>query len=151
MRRFLAARSIAGLMLAGLTLSACGAIAKTGTQPSPSAPTRLVYAAIGASETFGIGAGIARRSARCAGGPSHGGDGLAERQRPDQRGGGAGLRGRTAAGAARAAPRWPGTRAGREHAGSRPASRLPRLRNAPMAGPTCLIPAALMPTPQAVA
>src|SRR6266571_7461505 len=62
MRRFLAARSIAGLMLAGLTLSACGAIAKTGTQPSPSAPTRLVYAAIGASETFGIGAGDPRQA-----------------------------------------------------------------------------------------
>lgn len=60
MRRFLAARSIAGLMLAGLTLSACGAIANTGTQPSPSAPTRLVYAAIGASETSGIGAGDPR-------------------------------------------------------------------------------------------
>src|SRR6266699_989682 len=62
MRRFLAARSIAGLMLAGLTLSACGAIANPGTQPSPSAPTRLVYAAIGASETFGIGAGDPRQA-----------------------------------------------------------------------------------------
>src|SRR6266699_6950308 len=60
MRRLLAARLIAGLMLAGLTLSACGAIANTGTQPSPSAPTRLVYAAIGASETYGIGAGNPR-------------------------------------------------------------------------------------------
>jgi len=57
MRRLLAARSIAGLMLAGLTLSACDPIANTGTQPSPSAPTRVVYAAIGASETFGTGAG----------------------------------------------------------------------------------------------
>src|SRR5437879_1866243 len=62
MRRFLAARSIAGLMLAGLTLSACGAIANTGTQPSPSAPPRLVYAAIGASEAFGIGAGDPRHA-----------------------------------------------------------------------------------------
>ena len=62
MRRLLAARSIAGLVLAGLTLSACGAIANTGTQPSPSAPTRLVYAAIGASETFGIGAGDPRHA-----------------------------------------------------------------------------------------
>src|SRR2546427_6610276 len=62
MRRLLAARSIAGLVLAGLTLSACGAIANTGTQPSPSAPTRLVYAAIGASETFGIGAGDPRQA-----------------------------------------------------------------------------------------
>src|SRR5438128_11621228 len=62
MRRLLAARSIAGLVLARLTLSACGAIANTGTQPSPSAPTRLVYAAIGASETFGIGAGDPRQA-----------------------------------------------------------------------------------------
>src|SRR3989442_14657810 len=62
MRRLLAARSIAGLMLAGLTLSACGAIANTGTQPSLSAPTRVVYAAIGASETYGIGAGDPRQA-----------------------------------------------------------------------------------------
>ena len=60
MRRLLAARSIASLMLVGLTLSACGAIANTGTQPSLSAPTRVVYAAIGASETVGIGAGDPR-------------------------------------------------------------------------------------------
>src|SRR2546426_818967 len=61
MRRLLAARSIASLMLVGLTLSACGAIANTGTQPSRSAPTRLVYAAIGASETSGIGADAPRQ------------------------------------------------------------------------------------------
>src|SRR5256884_4687458 len=62
MARLPAARSIAGLMLAGLMLSACGAVANTGTQPSPSAPPRLVYAAIGASETFGIGAGDPRHA-----------------------------------------------------------------------------------------
>src|SRR2546428_5861379 len=62
MRRLLAARSIASLMLVGLTLSACGAIANTGTQPSLSAPTRVVYAAIGASETYGIGAGDPRQA-----------------------------------------------------------------------------------------
>src|SRR3989475_12044636 len=61
MRRLLAARSIASLMLMGLTLSACGGIANTGTQPSLSAPTRVVYAAIGASETYGIGAGNPRQ------------------------------------------------------------------------------------------
>src|SRR5881398_2825866 len=61
MRRLLEARSIAGLALAGLTLSACGAIANTGA-PSPSAPTPVVYAAIGASETYGIGAGDPRQA-----------------------------------------------------------------------------------------
>ncbi len=60
MRPVLAARSIASLMLMGLTLSACGGIANTGTHPSLSAPTRVVYAAIGASETYGIGAGDPR-------------------------------------------------------------------------------------------
>jgi acyl-CoA thioesterase-1 len=62
MRRLLAARSIAGLMFAGLTLSACGANANTGTPPSLSAPTGVVYAAIGASETYGIGAGDPRQA-----------------------------------------------------------------------------------------
>src|SRR3989442_12301589 len=62
MRRLLAARSIASLMLVGLTLSACGVIPNTGTQPSLSAPTRVVYAAIGASETYGIGAGDPRQA-----------------------------------------------------------------------------------------
>src|SRR6266576_207968 len=61
MQRLLAAGSIAGLALAGLTLSACGAIANTGA-PSPSAPTPVVYAAIGASETYGIGAGDPRQA-----------------------------------------------------------------------------------------
>src|SRR6266576_5990798 len=59
MRRLLAARSIAGLALAGLTLSACGSMANTG---APSAPRPVVYAAIGASETYGIGAGDPRQA-----------------------------------------------------------------------------------------
>src|SRR5256885_14607518 len=59
MQRLLAAGSIAGLALAGLTLSACGSMANTGAL-RPSAPTPVVYAAIGASETFGIGAGDPR-------------------------------------------------------------------------------------------
>ncbi len=61
MQRLLAARSIAGLALAGLTLSACGSMANTGA-PRPSAPTPVVYAAIGASETYGIGAGDPRQT-----------------------------------------------------------------------------------------
>src|SRR5256886_11619917 len=61
MRGWLAARTIAGLALAGLTLSACGPMANTGA-PSPSAPTPVVYAAIGASETYGIGAGDPRHA-----------------------------------------------------------------------------------------
>src|SRR3989449_9569460 len=56
MRRLLAARSIAGLALAGLTLSACGSMANTG------APTPVISAAIGASETYGIGAGDPRQA-----------------------------------------------------------------------------------------
>src|SRR2546421_11478826 len=56
MRPLLAARSIAGLALAGLTLSACGSMANTG------APTPVIYAAIGASETYGIGAGDPRQA-----------------------------------------------------------------------------------------
>src|SRR2546430_5379739 len=61
MRGWLAARTIAGLALAGLTLSACGSIANIGA-PSPSAPRPVVYAAIGASETYGIGAGDPRHA-----------------------------------------------------------------------------------------
>src|SRR2546425_3217559 len=62
MRRLLAARLIAGLMFAGLTFSACGASATSRVGPSPSPPTRVVYAAIGASETYGIGAGNPRQA-----------------------------------------------------------------------------------------
>src|SRR3989441_12316478 len=56
MRRLLAARLIAGLMFAGLTFSACGASATSRVGPPPSAATRVVYAAIGASETKAISA-----------------------------------------------------------------------------------------------
>ena len=55
MRGLLAARVVTTLVLATLTLSACGATPTAGTRPSPSAPARVVYAAIGASETFGVG------------------------------------------------------------------------------------------------
>jgi lysophospholipase L1-like esterase len=49
-------------MFAGLTLSACGASAASGVGPSPSPPKRVVYAALGASETYGIGAGNPRQA-----------------------------------------------------------------------------------------
>src|SRR2546425_9100973 len=62
MRRLLAARLIAGLMFAGLTFSACGASRPSRVGPSPSPPTRVVYAAIGASETYGVGAGNPRQA-----------------------------------------------------------------------------------------
>src|SRR3989440_8567229 len=61
MQRLPAARSIAGLALAALTLSACGSMANTGAL-RPSAPTPVVYAAIGASETYGMGAGDPRQA-----------------------------------------------------------------------------------------
>src|SRR3982074_160611 len=51
MRRF-----VASLLLAGLTLSACAARPPTGSPPSASAGAPVVYAAIGASETLGVGA-----------------------------------------------------------------------------------------------
>jgi lysophospholipase L1-like esterase len=63
MRRLLAARFAAGLALAALLMSACGTIA-TSSAPRPvptSAP--VIYAAIGASETYGIGAGDRYRQA----------------------------------------------------------------------------------------
>jgi len=63
MRALLAARVVATLVLLTLTLSACGATATTDARPSSSAPGRIVYAAIGASETFGIGAGDRSRQA----------------------------------------------------------------------------------------
>jgi lysophospholipase L1-like esterase len=61
--RFLAARIAAGLALAALTSSACAATPTTGTRPSSPAPAQVVYAAIGASETYGIGAGDRYRQA----------------------------------------------------------------------------------------
>jgi lysophospholipase L1-like esterase len=60
MRCLLAAR-IALLVLA-LTLSACATTPTAGAQPSPAAPARVVYAAIGASETYGIGASDPRQA-----------------------------------------------------------------------------------------
>ena len=59
MQRLLVARVVAALTLATLTLSACGATSTASARPSPSA--NVVYAAIGASETFGIGAGNPRQ------------------------------------------------------------------------------------------
>ena len=56
MRRLPAARVVAGLVQAGLTLSACAATSTAGAGPSPTTSARVVYAAIGASETYGIGA-----------------------------------------------------------------------------------------------
>src|SRR5260370_1440732 len=44
------------LLAAALVLSACATTPTTGAQSTPSAPARVVYAAIGASETYGIGA-----------------------------------------------------------------------------------------------
>src|ERR1700682_2820818 len=63
MRPLLAARVVTALVLATLTLSACGATPTAGTRPSPSAPARVVYAAIGASETIGVGADDRSRQA----------------------------------------------------------------------------------------
>jgi lysophospholipase L1-like esterase len=63
MSRLLAARVAAGLVLAALTSGACATTPTTGTRPSPSAPAPVVYAAIGASETYGIGAGDRYRQA----------------------------------------------------------------------------------------
>lgn len=62
MRRWLVARVDAGLVLAALTLSACATTA-TGSPPAVSTPPPVVYAAIGASETYGIGAGDRYRQA----------------------------------------------------------------------------------------
>ncbi|TME78349.1 MAG: hypothetical protein E6I47_12695 [Chloroflexi bacterium] len=186
MRRLLAARSIAGLMLAGLTLSACGAIGNTGAQPSPTAPTRLVYAAIGASETFGIGAGDPRQAW-----PRVFSDDVLPRSAVLHN---FGIPGATTAQALHdevpaalavhptvvtvwlnvndlingvAAQDYEAQlrqvlralrRGGQARvlvANTPDLAQLPAYRaclpNAPMAGPTCLIPAGLMPTPQAVA
>jgi lysophospholipase L1-like esterase len=52
----LAARIVAGVLGTTLTLSACATTPIVGVLPSASAPVPVVYAAIGASETYGIGA-----------------------------------------------------------------------------------------------
>lgn len=44
-----------GLVIVGLTLGACATTPLAGAQPSTAAPAPIVYAAIGASETYGIG------------------------------------------------------------------------------------------------
>ena len=46
----------ASLLGAALTLSACSTTPVAGNRPSAPAPTPIVYATIGASETYGIGA-----------------------------------------------------------------------------------------------
>jgi acyl-CoA thioesterase-1 len=51
-----AARIAAGLLGAAVSLSACSPTPVVGVRPSASAPPSIIYAAIGASETYGIGA-----------------------------------------------------------------------------------------------
>jgi lysophospholipase L1-like esterase len=65
MKRLLAARVAAGLAVAALTLSACVTTPATGARRATSAlaAAPVVYAAIGASETYGIGAGDRNRQA----------------------------------------------------------------------------------------
>lgn len=50
------ARIAAGLFGAALTLSACATAPVVGVRPSAPTPAPVIYAAIGASETYGIGA-----------------------------------------------------------------------------------------------
>ena len=61
MRCLLTAR--VALLAAPFVLSACAPTPTTGAQSTPSASARVVYAAIGASETYGIGAGDRYRQA----------------------------------------------------------------------------------------
>jgi lysophospholipase L1-like esterase len=61
MTRSLFARVAA--LVAALTLSACGTTPSAGLQPSASAAAPVVYAAVGASETYGIGAADRYRQA----------------------------------------------------------------------------------------
>ena len=61
MRCLLAAR--VAFVAATLVLSGCATTPTTGAQSRPSAPARVVYAAIGASETYGIGADDRSRQA----------------------------------------------------------------------------------------
>jgi acyl-CoA thioesterase I len=55
MRRLIAARAAGAFLLVTLMLSACGVTPASGTRPSSSPTAPVIYAAIGASETFGIG------------------------------------------------------------------------------------------------
>ena len=63
MRRLPSVRGAASLMVAALLLSACPAAPTASDRPSPSAPAAVIYAAIGASETYGIGAADRSRQA----------------------------------------------------------------------------------------
>jgi acyl-CoA thioesterase I len=63
MTRLLAARIAASLLGVALTLSACATTPAAGVRPSTSGPAPIVYAAIGASETYGIGANDRYRQA----------------------------------------------------------------------------------------
>ena len=56
MTAWLATRFATCLLGAALTLSACTTTPVVGVRPSASAPASIIYAAIGASETYGIGA-----------------------------------------------------------------------------------------------
>lgn len=61
MRGVPSTRVAAALGLATFILTSCSNPPALGARPSASAATRVVYAAIGASETFGIGAGNPRQ------------------------------------------------------------------------------------------
>ena len=63
MTRWPLARIAASLIAVALTLSACATTPIAGTRPSGSAPPSVVYAAVGASETYGIGASDRYRQA----------------------------------------------------------------------------------------
>ncbi|MEA2633525.1 MAG: hypothetical protein QOJ33_757 [Chloroflexota bacterium] len=63
MTAWLAGRLAASLLGTALTLSACTTMPVAGVRPSASAPAPVVYAAIGASETYGIGANDRYRQA----------------------------------------------------------------------------------------
>src|SRR5256885_12589233 len=61
MGRLLTTRLAASLLLTGFSLSACGVAPSSGAG-APAQPAKIVYAAIGASETYGIGAGDPRQA-----------------------------------------------------------------------------------------
>jgi lysophospholipase L1-like esterase len=63
MRSMLTARSAASLLGVAFTLTACATTPAAGVRPSTSGPVPIVYAAIGASETYGIGANDRYRQA----------------------------------------------------------------------------------------
>ena len=63
MTRSIAAGITAWLLGTVVTLSACTTTPAVGSRPSTTTPSSIVYAAIGASETYGIGAGDRYRQA----------------------------------------------------------------------------------------